>query len=234
MLFFIHVPKAAGTSLRVSLEKALKERLIKVYQNQAGQTIEDAQSRTLQSDAVIYGHFGSWMHKLLNAPPHYATVLRNPVERVKSWYNFQASAETLPFYETTRQMSLADIIRADMTEQLSNHMTAMIAGREVEGPDDTKTLKVAKDNLKRFDFVSTLEFLEEDIPKLENIIGVKIGAMQHVNVTGHESPRASEDEDVIMNYNKLDMELYEFAKRLRGDSFLDRMSRIRWPLERAF
>lgn len=234
VLFFIHIPKTAGTSLRLSLEAGLKERLILIYEDQDGRTMADALGRKHSEDAVVYGHFGSWMHHHFKVPPRYATVLRHPVERVKSWYNYQASRPQLPFYETTQRMSLAEIVRAGMTEQLNNHMTAIIAGQEVSGPNDRRTLRQAKARLKRFEFVSTVEDLADDMPRLEETVGAKLGTLANANVTGHEAPRASEDESSIAYHNNLDMELYAFAKRLRGDGMRSRMCRLRWPFEAAF
>lgn len=214
MLFFIHIPKAAGTSLRVTLEKSLGNRLVSIYGDQPGKTLNDALIRDLPDDAVLYGHYAYGIHRRFNAQPHYATVFRHPVRRVVSWYNFQAQHEHLPFYALTRERSLPELLEDGKIDQIGNHMTKMMTGRNVRSPDDRKTLELAKSNLKTFKFVSTQEALADDMPRLGEQLGVAFEPLARIN---ESKPRAQEVDvwDQVLKYNGLDMELYEYAMELR-------------------
>ncbi len=216
MLFFIHIPKAAGTSLRMALEKTLQDRLVVIYEDHPGETTADALARDLPEDAVVYGHFGFGLHEKFGAAANYATVLRHPVARVTSWYNFQAQDPNLPYSAAARKFSLPELLRQESTEEISNHMTKIIAGRDVRNLNDRGTLEMAKANLRTFDFISVQERLSEDMEKLRGLLNVSLIRPKKINVGRSRQPTQGELEDVV-KYNMLDLELYYYAMDLREE-----------------
>lgn len=214
MLFFIHIPKTAGTSVRRALEDAAPRRLLPVYNDQPKRTLDHALARA-QADSIVFGHFSYGLHEKFGAGPAYATVLRNPVDRVVSWYNYVSSRPNNPKYELTRNASLETIVRDDPPVVLSNFMTSLIAGTRPKGRDDRQTLERAKRNLESFAFVSTQENIAEDLPRLEEQVGVHGLRLGEFNKT---KARAIDDAaaDAILDINQLDRELYTFAQGLRG------------------
>lgn len=217
-LFFVHIPKAAGTSLRLALEEALGERLVHLYDDHPGCRAGQVMSRDLPEASVIYGHYNVGIHRRFRQPPRYATVVRPPVERVLSWYNFQGSNPSLAYHDTVRQTPLPELLKANTFKELSNHMTGMIAGRKPRSLEDQETLDLAKTRLlSHFEFVSTTTHLAEDFPALEALLGISLPPLPRVNVTP-ASPHGAHlnaCEEVIRAYNLLDIELYDFILSMR-------------------
>lgn len=216
MLFFIHIPKTAGTSVRRALEDAAPQRLLPVYNDQPNRTLDHAIARA-HANSIVFGHFSYGLHTKFDASPVYATVLRTPVDRVVSWYNYVSSRPSNPKYQLTRGSSLEAIVRDDPPVVLTNFMTSLIAGTRPRSRDDEQTLERAKRNLASFAFVSTQENIAQDVPKLEERVGVRGLALGEFNKT--EARRIDDSAaDAILEINQLDRELYTFAQSLRGDA----------------
>ena len=216
MLFFLHIPKAAGTSLRVALQAALGDRLVLAYPGHPTWDIElaVAAAKTLPKDAVIFGHNWWGIHDLFRQPPRYAAVLRHPVQRVISWYSWQSTHPQLQFYSAINAgMPLRHMLEADLDKDLRNHMTTFLAGNEPRGLADRETLKRAKTNLRAFQFVSISEGLAFDLPRLGAAVGARIDSLPRENAT---IPRAIDEatRSLILEKNALDLELYELARRI--------------------
>src|SRR5690606_36925546 len=131
--FFLHLPKTAGTSLRIILEAQLGERLRRAYPPFPGNSMRALLHDVREGD-VIYGHFVWGAHVQFQAEPHYAAVLRHPVDRLLSWYRFKRQNPATDPENLATTNSLADLISAGHIE-LHNHMTTIVAGRRPSGPD---------------------------------------------------------------------------------------------------
>jgi len=198
-LFFIHIPKTAGTSLRAALEPALGERLVRAYPPGNRIALKDGQ--------VLFGHYSFGVHKRADCEPNYATVLRDPVSRVCSWYSFMRETNH-PLSETARSQSLGEMVNGK-NPQLNNHMTSIISGMPVK-LDGMAALDAAKEHLSRFAFVTTDEDLQTDLPLLGNLLCAKLARLPHRN----KSSRLVIDDkqlQIVHDANLLDLELYEFA-----------------------
>jgi hypothetical protein len=130
-------------------------------------------------------------------PKRIFTVLREPRARVVSLYHFLArhrpeviAAQKLRAAAIAREHSLLDFLRhpdAEVRGHLQNHMTCMLAGdyrpiganlyttpwggkRGAIG--GTALLRLALENLRRIDFVTSVERLEHDRPRLMAAIGL--------------------------------------------------------------
>lgn len=208
-LFFCHIPKTAGTSLRVALESAIPDRIVRCYppypQNNPRNVIWP-----LPQDSVVCGHFLYGIHTFFDVQPRYITILRDPVERVLSWYRFKRQTPSLDNNGEAAGSSLAELIGTGHVE-LNNHMTTMLAGQRPSSPDDRHTLQRAKDNLSRFAWVTTENRLLEDTPRLGRILGADLPAVPFAN---RSAPLDLSDEDrcAAEAANKLDAELYAFAE----------------------
>lgn len=122
MLYYLHIPKSAGTSVRQVFSEIYRDRLIEVYG-------PDANYAACRPDSVLFGHFGFSLHRCLHdEEPSYMTLLRNPVDRVVSWYKHQARNPRSPFYEPISQshLSLADIIQRGLAPEVNNHSVRIL------------------------------------------------------------------------------------------------------------
>jgi hypothetical protein len=217
-LFFLHIPKAAGTSLRDAIQEAAADRVFRAYPPYPENSLKVA-LQGVKPDSIVYGHMMYGAHVEIETDPNYATVLRSPVERVCSWYRFMRK-QTFKHSEDARSMPLSEMIRSGNAE-LSNHMTAIIAGCRIHGGNAEQTLDLAKRNLREFLFLSTDKRLADDMPRLGELLGVSLPALPHVNKS-EDLDIPPEEIEIVRQANQLDISLFEFAEALlleRDNSF---------------
>ena len=90
ILFFLHIPKTAGTSLyRIFARQYPGGRLVQAYPPLAEDAREAAIAAIGSGAEVFYGHLNFGVHRLLGVPGRYLSMLRHPVDRVASYLNHQ-------------------------------------------------------------------------------------------------------------------------------------------------
>ena len=92
---FLHVPKAAGTTLQTIIERHYRPSEIFF----AGTVVHEALSDLRRADVDVRagirfatGHMAYGVHDDLPGPSSYFTVLRDPIDRVVSFYYFAAAS----------------------------------------------------------------------------------------------------------------------------------------------
>lgn len=89
-LFFLHIPKNAGTTLRSILDCQYGRRAVLTYYNQPNRHLLDNLPYMLadlkRDYRALVGHYEFGPHKKLAKPTRYVTVLRDPVRRAVSAY----------------------------------------------------------------------------------------------------------------------------------------------------
>lgn len=238
MLYFMHVPKTAGTSLRTLVTRALFPGRVRDVYEDYGYWNTAALRRHVGEGDVLYGHFCHGFHALLgDRRPRYVTVLRDPVERVVSLYWHQRKSPTSPFHALIngQDLSIADFVEARLTEETDNHQVRMLAAhygrlrrwREIAGnrlcraltgkptrPLLTGTLlRRASANIRAcFVHVGRTEDMGATLDALADLAGVDRAGLDlgRENVLRPEGYQLSRgDRRAIENANELDLELYE-------------------------
>ena len=227
-IIFIHIPKAAGTSIRVALKQSpASDRVVPIYENfPVGVPVEDARERDLR-DKIIYGHITFGIHKALEISPGYATVIRHPVDRIVSLYgHFARNPETRVGQDIVNGLSLHEILSDRVFGQFHNHMTRMVSGMTTAKGNGVDALDRAKENLGRhFRFVCVLDRVDANLAALRRLFDVSTLAIGKLNVS--EGPKVEVDDDLralVLRANALDMELFEYVRRTteKRHAFADR------------
>lgn len=86
-LLFVHVPKTAGTTIRMMVECLYPEENILRITDPAVYEQEGFPKRAL----FVSGHVQTYFRNYFHTPPHLMTVLRDPVERIASAYRYWRS-----------------------------------------------------------------------------------------------------------------------------------------------
>lgn len=221
-LLISHIPKTAGTSLR-SLVGKMSDDVVWVYDSQLQlnnpniEFLTEFRKKPLPS--TVMGHFSYGSHRLLGIEAEYATVLRNPFERILSLYRHQRLLPDSRFAaELKSGMSVGEFVASRITAMTNNHMCRVLAGVSPDAGhqiNDTWLLEHAKHNLSRH---YSLVGVSEDIGPFIKRLGARLGWAQaelpHENVTAGDPIEVSDkDRDTIVENNLLDIELYAHVKK---------------------
>jgi hypothetical protein len=227
--FFVHIQKAAGTSLVFRLRRQFGRAAIYPPESDKGDVAavisvdhllerwQEQRDRT----RVVTGHFPLCTVDLLGDSFTTLTVLRDPVERTLSYLRHHRQL-TPDDSERSLEAIYADPFR--FHGLVHNHMVKMFSLTSAEMTDGMLTrveftpdrLQRAKENLTRVDVVGLQGSFEEFCEVLTGRFGWDLGTWTHVNRTEpvevSSSFRARIAED-----NAMDVELYAFARQLSED-----------------
>ena len=93
-IVFLHVPKTAGQTIRISLKNAFPRR--RVFPGQVDAHLSTYSREDLTRFDIFSGHFSWSLLDCLGPDVDYITILRDPVERVLSYYrHLRRLAESL-------------------------------------------------------------------------------------------------------------------------------------------
>ncbi len=215
MLYFLHVPKTGGTTIRKALRRSTKVFAMQLF---VDTTMDDFRKRlvSLKDEKVVIGHFTYGIHEFVNQPHEYATVLRHPAAYVFSSFDFTKLAVrcgqkhiSAPYVKG----SVRDYARN--APQAQNLYTRQICGKGVlyPGPITEDDYNVARENLESFKHVG----ITEDLGDFWGRLQADYGFDSHI---GHERKAKAykaeklkqEDVDFILEHNEWDLKLYEYAK----------------------
>ena len=244
-VFFLHIPKTAGTTLAAILEHHFdKDKIFPFYQ--IGE-LSGVPKQVFERSRYIRGHFYyDAVQKFWRRKPVTITMLRDPIERFLSHFAQTQRATDLP--ESTRKhvehMSIDDFI--DDTKLLTrlgflDRQTRMIATKfNFDDPSELPQLirasympeasrietQFAVRLLETFAFFGLSERFQDSLYLLAYTFGWQpIGDFQKLNVAPLKPHRRDISPDTLNRIaakNALDMELYKYAQQL----FETRVSRM--------
>lgn len=175
-----HIPKTAGSSVR-SLVETHNPDANYVYKSELKLGNLDfnfiSRFRERERSSVLMGHFSYGVHSLLNITPQYVTVLREPIARIKSLYQYLKNnpGPNNEYYDYLRCHSLFDFVDSRITEQTNNHICRMIAGIKPDAGNPINErwlLELAKHNINRhYVLIGLVEELDSFTKLLSNLLG---------------------------------------------------------------
>ncbi len=241
-LYFLHIPKAAGTSVISWLKRVSGMRTCP----------EGLWSFLLQKDIseireyeLYCGHFYGYLDEYLNKRLDTVTFLRNPVDRAYSHFRHILRDTHHYFYERVRQhASFKEFMLDPVTQPLvKNFQVRALSSRfepwviwnnaqadslprysleqYIETQDDgltvSEALFIAKDVLLRCKTFGIVERMADSTYLMAYELGVNPHeGIERLNVD-QVNPRLNISQDewrILANLLKADMELYEFALRI--------------------
>ncbi|MEH7238302.1 sulfotransferase family 2 domain-containing protein [Bacillus sp. JJ1562] len=204
LLIFLHIQKTAGSSFKTFLKNQFNKD--QIWFDRSSRVKEIKKTRDLQ---CIGGHFAYGVHENFNLPYTYVTMLREPVDRVLSYYYFVKEKKE----GVDRRISKMDIkeFMDEYQAKTCNYQTRRIAGDKVD-------LELAKKHLlEEFSFVGITERFKESIFLMQKEYNFPSLSYETRNITKKRASTQELPEEIISyikQQNQLDIELYKFAKEL--------------------
>jgi len=220
-VIFIHVPKAAGTTLNRLIEWEYP--LLKIYSvdpyffRWSRAHLWRLSKDRLTRFRVFKGHMMFGLHEILPQPATYITILRDPVDRVMSAFYFARNYKLHPLYW---KFSRENWTLEDFVTRLprDNVQCKFIAGAVYKEPCTAEICERAKENLVRhFSVVGLLERFEESLALMKLRFGWTLKNYSSFNVARtrpHKRDLPKSTLDLIQERNHFDIELYQCGAQL--------------------
>ena len=242
-LIFLHIPKTGGSTLYKILRRHYSQTETITLDTPGVARFKTLPIAQRERYRLIQGHLCFGLHRFIPRASTYVTFLRQPVERAFSFYCYARSTPDHYLYPvlTNEHLDLRALLALDLTEELCNYQTRMLAGDEWEDPQRVVTraaLERAQANLRNgFRVVGLLEEFDATLLLLHRVFAWPLRVYVKENVTKEKPSAASLDVEtrrLVEDANPLDLELYEYARNLfdeqcraAGESFAADLSRFR-------
>ena len=224
-LFFIHIPKTAGTTLSFIMDEQYNSNNVFAID---GGNVKDSteQFKNLPDEEknkynLVWGHMNFGVHKALNKQSTYITLLRDPVDRLISHYYFAKQTPHHYLYNKIKlyNMDLKGYVMGGLTNEADNGQVRDLSGIEdIEfGKCSQEILEIAKKNIEEhFSLVGLTERFGDTLKILRKKFGWKIDPFypkQRVNDCRPKKEMVEKNTvKIIENFNRLDVELYKWCK----------------------
>jgi len=220
-LLFMHIQKTSGTAFREAIiANYRRSELLFVYPSAPGvwheafHKIPYAQRNGFR---CVTGHFVFGIHKKIEAPSTYVTVLRDPVARVVSNYYHLMRNQSLEVRSFQGDvLSLQEVLAKQATAELDNLIVRCFSGNGARqcppGMVGLDAYKLAVENLKYFRFVGHREASEDAWQSLRQMFGWRKGELRKANVgQAVDYDLSRQTRLAIEHYCRYDIMFYEYV-----------------------
>ena len=219
MKIYLHTAKTAGTTMLHYLENQCETFHAKSWWRMDWQTVPT-------STECLFSHCPYGVpDRYIPGEHQYMTYLRDPVDRMISYYYFGLQAMRGPQQIGLALGNFINIMQSNLFATLDNGMVRIVAGRMDMGmaqPMEMVTeadLEKAKENLSTFAALGIVDTFDEDLAKIAKKFGWESTEYERYR-TGRRPPLEDVDKKMvamIMENNKLDRQLYDFAKEIKDE-----------------
>lgn len=225
-IIFLHIPKAAGTTLHRIIERQYPQEHVLSFGADAVGSLAafKAMSNEERSEIqVLKGHLPFGVHKYFPQPTTYITFLRNPVERIISYYQFVLLNPEHYLHEqvTSQDMSLLEVLENKMTPDIANGQVRLLSGvwnNVPVGECTQQMLDKAKEHMHaNFSVIGLVEQFDASLILLKRAFNWQHIHYQKQNVSANRSSQITVSPQTlkaIQHYNNLDTQLYAYAQEL--------------------
>jgi len=242
ILYFLHIPKTAGTTL-ISIIDSYFDRK-KVLGIHAWKYLLPKMPFHFKKYRFVRGHFGYGFYRIVPKKMIYMTVLRDPTDIIISSYKMnQRQPAEAKRYSIPQDKTISELITDPEIRGLRNTQTHYIgvdldvlslskgmsleelADYQPEDHDyfqspnisDERLLEMAKNNLSKFAFVGLVEKMDESLFLLHYTFGwkpIRDTVKKNVAPDSESIILSDKAKSKIAAWTKLDNKLYSYGKQL--------------------
>lgn len=227
-LYFIHVPKCAGTTFINIVDQhfTIGEILPTHYDLKKLET--EISNEQLAGYRFLRGHIPyDTLIPRLPALPRMITFLRDPVAQFISYFQMRQRVPDplVGIQSTLAGLSLEELLEHELMLRFANNATVSIGGRlpAQASKDRIPNLELAKERLKTFDFVGITERFNDSLDLFSYIFNFyPISAYETLNVSPDREKRQEISPDLmarIAEVQKYDIELYQFGLKILEEKY---------------
>ena len=225
-LIFIHIPKNGGNTFKRILEKNFDERTIfsvEVINHVTDNLNEfvDLPEEKKEEIRLLRGHIRFGLHEHFNQETEYVTFLRNPLERVLSFYNFVLERKNHRLYHEIHKMSFAEFVQNIKDDDVHNAQIRYLSGMNT---DESTMLNQALKNIDRyFPVVGIMEQFDKSLILLKKHYHWRWPTYRILNKSNVKNKSKitidNETKNLIEELNAGDYELYKLMNERLNDQF---------------
>ncbi len=170
-IIFTHIPKTAGYTMQMILHRQYLLKRGTIFDS--GNISKIELLKTLPEDfrrklVLVKGHLYYGVHKYIPQPVRYFTLLRSPLERTISLYNYLMAEPNTRFYKelNEKQYTLDKLFENGYILNIDNCQVRFLCGVDFIpfGEVNEQHLEMAINNLsKHYDAVGISEFFDESV-----------------------------------------------------------------------
>lgn len=214
---FIHIPKTAGTFVRNNLLKR-GEDVGCAYPSPPFKTLakmNEAELSAFRKSEIAIGHESlcSFRHVLPDGVPYF-TIVRNPVDRLISYYNHAMTH--FPRYAESK-VSLLRFLQNEQNVEVDNLQTRYLCGNPLTDPVDNESLDRAKAHIvSGLVTVGLQENLRASLLRMgifATDLPIDLTPQNKSTFGFSRASLAGREIAVIRRLNALDVELYNFCRK---------------------
>ncbi len=244
-VIFLHIPKTAGRTLTFLMQRhygslgtatvgEVDPFAAVVHPDSRWQRVVGLSNDEMAQVGLIKGHMRFGLHEHLSGPYRYATLIREPVARVRSVFNHLTSGRygagrteddgetTKPDFPVAEQVRREcpdpmALVRSGLCLEVDNGQTRRLSGIDPPyGECTAEMLAVAKHNLRtHFSVVGVTDRFRETVVLMRRQLHWSSVLYQPMN----GMPRVGDqgNAEAIATHNRYDLELYAFAQALMDE-----------------
>ncbi|MGB6301523.1 MAG: sulfotransferase family 2 domain-containing protein [Rivularia sp. (in: cyanobacteria)] len=228
-LIFLHIPKAAGSTLLNIVRRQYNSESIFSIDGtnpiESMKKFKQLPKHEREATPILMGHMYFGAHEFLPQPSTYITMLRDPIERIISFYYYVLRNPDHNHHNliTSKNLGLKDYVKSGIGKQLDNGQTRLLSGidaLDIEfGNCSEEMLERAKLNLKKyFTVVGITENFDESLLLMKSKLNWKKSILYTKNNVTKKRPKKLDVSQVdlreIEKLNEFDLEIYRYAKEL--------------------